>query len=144
MKSLSHVRLSATPWTIAYQVPPPMGFSRQEYWSGLPFPSPGDLSNPGIESRSPTLQVDCLPAEPSGKPPSSLTRDQTYTSCIESKVLTIGPPGKSQQYLTASAITDGEGNGNPLQYSCLENPRDGRAWRAAAYGVTELDTTEAT
>ena len=52
VKSLSRVWLSATPWTIAYQVPPPMGFSRQEYWSGLPFPSPGDLPNPGIEPKS--------------------------------------------------------------------------------------------
>ena len=54
-ESLSRVQLSATPWTIAYQVPPPMGFSRQEYWSGLPFPSPGDLPNPGIEPGSPAL-----------------------------------------------------------------------------------------
>ena len=45
----------ATPWIEAYQVPPPVGFSRQEYWSGLPFPSPGDLPNPGIEPRSPAL-----------------------------------------------------------------------------------------
>ena len=45
-----------------------MGFSRQEYWSGLPFPSPGDIPNPGIESRSPTLQVDSSPAESQGKP----------------------------------------------------------------------------
>ena len=68
MKSLSHVQLFATPWTVAYQAPPSMGFSRQEYWSGLPFPSPGDLSNPGIEPRSPTLQADALPSEPPGKP----------------------------------------------------------------------------
>ena len=46
---LSHVRLCATPWTVARQAPPSMGFSRQEYWSGLPFPPPGDLPNPGIE-----------------------------------------------------------------------------------------------
>ena len=46
-----------------------MGFSRQEYWSGLPFPSPGDLPNPGIEPGSPTLQADALPSEPPGKPP---------------------------------------------------------------------------
>ena len=50
-----------TPWTIAYQGPLSMGFSRQGYWSGLPFPSPGDLPNPGIEPRSPTLQADALP-----------------------------------------------------------------------------------
>ena len=58
----------ATPWTEAYQAPPSMGFSRQEYWGGLPFPSPGDLPNPGTESRSPTLQADSLTAEPQGKP----------------------------------------------------------------------------
>ena len=49
VKSLSRVRLFVTPWTVAYQAPPSMGFSRQEYWSGLPFPSPGDLPDPGIE-----------------------------------------------------------------------------------------------
>ena len=48
------------PWTIAHQAPPFMGFSRQEYWSGLPFPSPGDLPDPGIEPRSPTLQADAF------------------------------------------------------------------------------------
>ena len=58
VKSLSHVRLFAMPWTVAYQVPPSMGFSRQEYGSGLPFPSPGDIPNPGIEPRSPTLYAD--------------------------------------------------------------------------------------
>ena len=55
VKSLSRVRLFAIPWTVAYQAPPSMGFSRQEYWSGLPFPSPGDLPDPGIEPRSPAL-----------------------------------------------------------------------------------------
>ena len=58
VKSLSRVRLFATPWTVAYQASPPMGFSRQEYWSGLPFPSLGDLPNPGIEPRSPALEAD--------------------------------------------------------------------------------------
>ena len=52
VKSLSRVWLFATPWTVAYQAPPSMGFSRQECWSGLPFPSPGDLPDPGIEPRS--------------------------------------------------------------------------------------------
>ena len=64
-KSLSRVRLFSTPWTVAYQAPWSMGFSRQEYWSGLPFPSPGDLPNPGIEPGSPALQTDALPSEPS-------------------------------------------------------------------------------
>ena len=68
VKLLSHVRLFATPWTVAYQAFLSMGFSRQEYWSGLLFPSPGDLPDPGIEPRSPTLQADTLPSEPPGKP----------------------------------------------------------------------------
>ena len=67
VKSLSHVRLFVTPWTIAYQVPPYMGFSRQEYSSELPFPSPGDLPNPGIEPRSPALWANALLSEPPGK-----------------------------------------------------------------------------
>ena len=56
--SLSHVRLFETPWSVAHQAPLSMGFSRQEYWSGLAFPPPGDLSDPGIKLRSPTLQAD--------------------------------------------------------------------------------------
>ena len=63
----SRVRLFATPWTVAHQAPLSMGFSRQEYWSGLPFPSPGDLPNPGIEPRSPAMQADALTSEPPGK-----------------------------------------------------------------------------
>ena len=55
VKSLSHVRLFAAPWTVAYHAPLSMGFSRQEYWSGLPFPSPEDLPDPGIKPRSPSL-----------------------------------------------------------------------------------------
>ena len=68
VKLLSRVQLLATPWTVAHQAPLSMGFSRQEYWSGLPFPSPGDLPDPGIEPRSPTLQADALTSEPPGKP----------------------------------------------------------------------------
>ena len=68
VKSLSRVRLFATPWTVARQAPLSMGFSRQEYWSGLPFPSPGDLPNSGMEPGSPALQADSLLSEPPGKP----------------------------------------------------------------------------
>ena len=67
MKSLSPVQLFVTPWTVAHQAPPAMGFSKQEYWSGLPFPSPGDLSDPGIEPVSPEFQTDALTSEPPGK-----------------------------------------------------------------------------
>ena len=69
--------LSATQGTVAHQLPPSMEFSRQEYWSGLPFLSPGDLPNPGIEPWSPALPADTLPSEPPGKP-------QHYTlTCLE-------------------------------------------------------------
>ena len=73
VESLSRVQLFGTPWTVAYQVPPSIRFSRQEYWSGLPFPSPGYLPNPGIEptspalQQSPTLQVVSLSTKPPGK-----------------------------------------------------------------------------
>ena len=62
-----------TPWTVARQAPLSMGFSRQEYWSGLPFPSPGDLLDPGIEPRSPALYEDSLPTDLQGSPQSCLT-----------------------------------------------------------------------
>ena len=64
--SLSPIQLFETLWTVAHQAPLSMGFSRQEYWSGLPFCSPRDLPNPGIEPRSPALQMDSLRFEPLG------------------------------------------------------------------------------
>ena len=68
MKSLSRVRLFATPWTVAHQAALSMGFSSQEYWTGLPFPCPGDLPNLGIELGSPTLQADSFLSEQPGNP----------------------------------------------------------------------------
>ena len=65
--ALSHVQHFATPWTVAHQAPLSTGFSRQEYWSRLPFSSPGDLPDPGIEPRSPTSRADALTSEPPGK-----------------------------------------------------------------------------
>ena len=65
---LSHVQLFATPWTVAHQAPLSMGFSRQEYHNGLPFPPPGDLPNPGIKAESPALQADSLPLSHLGSP----------------------------------------------------------------------------
>ena len=76
VKSLSRVQLLATPWTVAYQAPPSMEFSRQECWSGLPLPSPGDLPDPRIKSGSPTLQADALLSEPPGKL-------ETEAACLE-------------------------------------------------------------
>ena len=66
--TLSVVSDSATPWTGACQAPLSVEFSRQEYWSGWPFPFPGDLPDPGIKPVSPALQADSLPSEPPGKP----------------------------------------------------------------------------
>ena len=67
VKLLRCVRFFVTPLTVAHQPPPSMKFSRQQYWSGLPFPSLGDLPDPGIEPGSPTLQADALPSELLGK-----------------------------------------------------------------------------
>ena len=67
-------RLFVTPWTIAWQAPLSMGFSRPEYWSRSPFPSPGDLPNPGIKPGFPALQADSLPSKPPGKLPSDCPR----------------------------------------------------------------------
>ena len=64
MKLLSHVQLFATPWTVAQQASPSIGFSMQEYWSGLPFPSPGESSPPRDRTQVSTLQADALPSEP--------------------------------------------------------------------------------
>ena len=95
VKSFSRVQLFETPWTVQF-----MEFPRPEYWSGSPFPSPEGLPNPGVEPRSPILQVDFLPAEPQGKPKntgvgslsllqgSSLPRNQTGVSCIAGRFFT--------------------------------------------------------
>ena len=68
VKLFSHMRLFVTPCIVAYQAPPSMEFFRREYWSGLPFSSPGDLPDPEIKPRSPALQAYTLPSEPPGKP----------------------------------------------------------------------------
>ena len=68
LSCFSRVQLCAVLWTVAFQAPLSMGFSRQEYWSGLPFPPSGNLSDPGIKPGSPALQADSLPFEPPGKP----------------------------------------------------------------------------
>ena len=78
-------RLFATPWTVAYQAPRSMEFSRQEYWSGLPFPSPGDLPNPGIKPGSPALQADTLQSEPPGKPCIHTSIFSYLSPCVSTK-----------------------------------------------------------
>ena len=108
--SVSHVQLFVTPWTVAYQAPPSMGFSRQEYWSGLPFPSPGDLPDPGIEARSPTLQADALTSEPPGKPIKQFLTPQVPLCC---PFIIIFCCSVTESYLTLS---------NPLRNSLAGSP----------------------
>ena len=135
-----------------------MGFSRQEYWSGLSFPSPGDLPNPGIQPTSPSLQADSLPTElwllffffslvMLGEKAMAL-----HSSTLAWKIPWTEEPGRLQSMGSLRVGHDWatslsrirEGNGNPLQCSCLENPRDRGAWWAAVYGVAESHTTEVT
>ena len=80
VKSLSCAQLFVTLWTVAHQASPSMGFSRQGHWSGLPFSFPGDLPDPGIESRSPALQAEALTSEPPGKPQG--TTEPQGSSCV--------------------------------------------------------------
>ena len=79
LSHLSRVRLFATIWTVAHQAPLSVGFSRQGYWSGLPFPLLGDVPDPGVEPRPPALQVDSLSSEPPGKP-FSLMEQSRYSA----------------------------------------------------------------
>ena len=134
---LSYVWLFVTPWTVDCQAPLSKDFSRQLYWSGLPFPPPGGLPNPGIEPRGSSeprdwthWQVDCLPLRHLGSPVS-----RTLFSAKE-------PPCQCRRHRFDPGLgrSPGEGNGNPLQYSCLENPMDRRAWQSTVHGVTKSQT----
>ena len=92
LSSLSLVRLFATPWVIACQAPLSIGFSRQEYWSGLPCPLPGDLPNPGIKPRSPILQANSLPSEPPGKPKSTAVGSPPFSRDLLNPGIKPGSP----------------------------------------------------
>ena len=125
-----------------------MGFSRQEYWSGLPFSSPGDLPNPGIEPRSPTLQAEALTSD---------TREaiklwvngymytQTHTHTHGGSLvaqLVKNPPASAGDVRDVGSVPGSgrspeEGNGNPLRSSCLENPTDRGAWQTRVHRVTK-------
>ena len=94
--SHSVVSDSAPPWTVPRQAPLSMGFPRQEYWKGLPFPSPGDLPDPGIEPKSPALQADSLLSEPPGFP----SRAQTHVLCIRRWILNHWTTGEVPRVLS--------------------------------------------
>ena len=118
-----------TPWTIARQAPQSMRFPKQGYWSGLPFPSPGDLPDPGIEPESLTspalgsrffyLIISFGEGFPGG-------------SMVKNLPANAGNSGS----IPGSGRSPGEGNGNSVQYSCLENPMDRGVWQATVHEVT--------
>ena len=87
---LSRVPFFATPWTVAYQASLSMGFSRQEYWNGLPFPSPGSLPNPGIEPGSPELQTDTLLSEPQGSPVYGVWKRKKHIESTQNRLVNEG------------------------------------------------------
>ena len=144
----SHAQLFVTPWTLVHQVPLSMGFPRQEYWSRLPFSCSKASSRP----RDLTCvclhflhwQADSLPLhhlERCCKAVQNLLNGLRWRSLV-----CCSPWGHSESDTTErlhvhfSPSCIGEGNGNPLQCSCLENPRDGGAWWAAVYGVAQSRT----
>ena len=94
------------PRTVACQAPLSMGFSRQEYWSGLPFPFPGDLPDPGIKPRSPALQADSLLTELQGK----------LSLLVIVSRRNVPEKGTMVSFYLQSYVDIGEGNGNPLHY----------------------------
>ena len=108
VKLLSRVRLFATPWAIAYQTPPSMGFSRQEYWSGLLFPSPGALSDPGIEPASPALQADSLPSESPGIG-SLFSWNETFCVLLQSRpssCVLVSKSGDPSQHFVSTPVSE--------------------------------------
>ena len=136
-KLLSHVRLLATPWTAAYQAPPSMGFSRQEYWSGVPLSSLNICTSISqMRKQRHRIQATCS-RSPTG-------RAQIWTQVL----LSVGFPGGSDgkespcnavdwNSIPGSGRTPGGGRGNSLHYSCLENPKNKRAWLATVHGIAK-------
>ena len=112
LNCFSHVQLCVTPWTVARQAPLSMGFSKQEYWIGLPCPSSRDPPNPGMEPASHT---------PHAFAGGFFTTDFPGGLDGKASAYSAGDLG----WILGSGRSSGEGNGNPLQYSCLENPMDG-------------------
>ena len=133
-QSFSCVWVFAVLWAVARQAPLSMGFSRQEYWSGLPFPPPQDLPDPGIEPMSPALAGGFFFFFflPPGKPTHMHTYAQTKQIICELKISHV-----MKLYWGRSP---GRGHGSLFQYSCLENPMDRGAWWVT-WGHRESDTT---
>ena len=147
---LSHfscVRFFPTLRSVARQAPLSMGFSRQEYWSGLTFPPPGDLPSPGIEPVSPALAGRFFITEPPGKPNKQTTvllkyLYTFYWATQAALVVKKNLPANAGNVRDPGSIPGlgrppGGGHGNPLQFSCLENPMDRGAWWAKVSGVAK-------
>ena len=171
LSCFSHVRPCVTTETAAHQAPPSLGFSRQEHWSGLPFPSPS-LHKISTGQGSGRFQVEHMEIGESGEPgkgteaphhfpmPSLIYRFiwllililkhpfiiNWWSSKIHVSLSSVSNSsklrdrGKPWFIASQSEVLTGEGNGNPFQYSCLENPRDGGAWWAAICGVARNQT----
>ena len=146
---LSQVQLLATPWTVARQAPLSKWFFRQEYWSGLPFPSPGDLPDPGIEPGSPTLQADFLPSEPPEKEGWSSwihakQLEKTLESPLDCKEIKPVNPKGNQSWIFIGRI-DAEAEvpilWPPHEKNWLigKDPDAGRDWGQEEKGTTEVE-----
>ena len=145
VKSLSHVRLLATPWTAAYRAPLSMGFSRQEYWSGVPLPSLTHIYYLALYRKSPNScsslyqniyfpeQYALVQETQVGRKTENKRRGLPCCSSGWESVL----QRRRQGLIPRSGRSPAEGNGNALQYSYLGNPMDREAWRATVLRVTK-------
>ncbi|KAI4548572.1 hypothetical protein MG293_000902 [Ovis ammon polii] len=165
---VSYIKSFVTPWTIIHQAPLSMGFPSHEFQNGLPFPSPGnipdpsikpmspalagELVDPGTELSSPALGADVLPTELHGKPGNAQVDRKPKGPHMAKKEMKnlnryLPSKGTSQVVLVVknmSSNANGEGDSNPLQYSCLENPVDRGDWWSALHEVAQSNMTEAT
>ena len=151
---LSNVQLFSSPWTIAHQTSLSIGFSRQEYWSELPRPSPGECSQPRDRTQVSHVAgrffIVCATREAIETivvSPVAVTNYRKWSSLTGFPGGSIGksPPAKQETGKNAGCLlglgrSSGGGNGNPLQYSCLENPLDWRTWLATVQGITKNQT----
>ena len=139
VKSLS-VWLFATPWTVAHQAPLSMGFSRQEYRSGLPFPSPGDLPDPGIEPKSTCVvgrRFNFWATRDALMNFYKQTNKRASLMAQQIKNLLAMQETQETGVQSLDRRSPEGGNGNPLQWSLLKNPMDRRAWQAIVHRVTK-------
>ena len=133
-QSLGHVQLFGNPMAIVHHVPLLMGFSRQKYWSELPFPSPRDFPDPGVKPASLAL---------AGKLFTIASPEMGFSQWLngEQSACNAGIAG-DKGFIPELGRSPGEGNGNSFQYSCLGNSMDRRTWQATVHEVIQSDTNE--